>query len=219
MGEKNQLQSTPSNNDIASVIWCALSFKEEKGGYDRGCGFQWIRSDVDRLFKELEKCGISYLLVGGMAMLTYVDGRNVENIDLIVDRSDLTRLAGMVIVSENGDYIRADYGCLELNLWLTRNAVFEEVRQNYRTERWCGNRCLPCASPSGLVIRPFYALPSLYREGSFALAALYETDILQLVYYYNICLESEIDIVEVHMNNADVSGIRSVAGAIEQRRI
>jgi hypothetical protein len=71
---------------------------------------------------------------------------------------------------------------------LTQNALFEEVQQNYRSEIQWGNRRLPCATPQGLVILKFYALPSLYGQGKFDRAALYETDILQPTYRYNLSI-------------------------------
>ena len=47
---------------------------------------------VDRLFDLLEQRKVDYLLVGGIALLQYVDGRNTEDIDLIVAVSALERL-------------------------------------------------------------------------------------------------------------------------------
>jgi hypothetical protein len=44
---------------------------------------------VERLFTLLHERQIAYLLVGGIAMLQYVQGRNTEDIDLIMAVSDL----------------------------------------------------------------------------------------------------------------------------------
>ncbi|RMF70187.1 MAG: hypothetical protein D6742_00810 [Cyanobacteria bacterium J069] len=51
--------------------------------------FNKLLKTVDRLFEELDSSGAPYLLVGGIAMLTYVEGRNTEDIDLIMRRPDL----------------------------------------------------------------------------------------------------------------------------------
>jgi hypothetical protein len=69
-----------------------------------------------------------------------------------------------------------------------------------------------------LIVLKFYALPSLYRQGKFDRAALYETDILQLTYNYDIELEEAIKIVEDYLIESDRSEIRSIARDIEQRR-
>jgi hypothetical protein len=61
-------------------------------------------------------------------------------------------------------------------------------------------------------------LPSLYWQGRFDRAALYETDILQLAYSYNLALDSAIEIVDPHLIASDRSEIREIAHDIEQRR-
>ena len=47
---------------------------------------------VERLFDVLTERKISYLLVGGVALLSYVEGRNTQDIDLILDRDALDAL-------------------------------------------------------------------------------------------------------------------------------
>ena len=42
---------------------------------------------VDRIFELLEERGIEHLLVGGAALLYYVDGRSTQKIDLILAAS------------------------------------------------------------------------------------------------------------------------------------
>ena len=44
------------------------------------------------------------------------------------------------------------------------------------------------ASPKGLVILKLYALPSLYRQGQFDRATLYESDITQLLRKYPVTI-------------------------------
>ncbi len=39
---------------------------------------------VNRLFTLLDERGIDYVLVGGVALLNYVEGRNTQDIDLIM---------------------------------------------------------------------------------------------------------------------------------------
>jgi hypothetical protein len=47
---------------------------------------------VQRLFALLDERGVDYVLVGGIALLTYVEGRNTRDIDLIMALSSLERL-------------------------------------------------------------------------------------------------------------------------------
>ena len=47
---------------------------------------------AEMLFDTLTQRKINYLLVGGVALLSYVEGRNTQDIDLILARSDLEAL-------------------------------------------------------------------------------------------------------------------------------
>jgi hypothetical protein len=211
--------STASTDTLAAVLYHAQIFNPKKRDIAMSQPeFDQLITTVERLFETLDNSGIPYLLVGGIAMLVYVEGRNTEDIDLIVRRPDLENLEQMVIAEENRDFVRAAYQGLQVDLLLTQNSLFEQVQQNYRTEIEWGNRRIPCATPEGLVILKLYALPSLYRQGKFDRAALYETDILQLVYNYSISLESAIKIVDPHLIATGRSEIRDIARDVEQRQ-
>ena len=136
---------------------------------------------VDRLFGLLQERGIEYLLVGGIALLQYVEGRNTEDIDLIMALSSLDRLPEVHKVGQEKDFARGDFEGLQIDLLLTSNPLFEEVRRRYATRQRFAEREIPCATPEGLVLLKLYALPSLYRQGNLARVALYETDILMLM--------------------------------------
>jgi hypothetical protein len=211
--------STFSTETLAAVLCRAQVFDPKK--WDAAVSqsdSNELLSAVDQLFQALDSSGVSYLLVGGIAMLAYVEGRNAEDIDLIMRRPDLDDLAQMVITEENQDFARANYQGLQVDLLLAQNSLFEQVAQTYKTDIQWGNRRIPCATPEGLVILKFYALPSLYRQGKFDRAALYETDILQLAYNYNLALEPAIQMVDPHVIASDRSEIRDIAQDIERRR-
>lgn len=60
---------------------------------------------IDVLSDALADRKINYLLVGGVALLSYVEGRNTQDIDLILARSDLDALPEVVIHDENKDFM------------------------------------------------------------------------------------------------------------------
>lgn len=62
-----------------------------------------IYKSVPRLFDLLEQRSINYVLVGGIAMLAYIDGRNTQDIDLIVTREDLIKLPEIRVEDEKKD--------------------------------------------------------------------------------------------------------------------
>jgi hypothetical protein len=210
--------STSSTKTLAAVLYHAQVFNPKR--WDTLVSqseFNSLIAIVDSLFEDLERSGIPYVLVGGIAMLVYVEGRNTEDIDLILHRPDLNQLNQMVITEENRDFARAHYQGLQVDLLLTQNPLFGLVQQHHTTDVQWGNRCIPCATPQGLVVLKLYALPSLYRQGQFDRAALYETDILQLAYHNTLPLEPAIKIVDPHVLASDRAEIREIAKDIEQR--
>jgi hypothetical protein len=55
------------------------------------------------------------------------------------------------------------------------------VQRRYATIKPFRERDIPCATVAGLLLLKLYALPSLYRQGSFARVGLYENDIATLM--------------------------------------
>jgi len=137
---------------------------------------------VSRLFETIKLQKINnYLLVGGIAMLNYIDGRNTEDIDLVFDEGQISRIDGLEVISRDQDFCRAQFENIQIDLLLTKNKVFKYVLQ------YCGSTTsyadatnIAIASPKGLIILKLYALSSLYRQGKFDRATLDESDITQL---------------------------------------
>ena len=59
---------------------------------------------VSRFFSLLDEREVEYLLVGGVAMLHYVEGRNTEDIDLIVGVASLGALPEITIEHRDGHF-------------------------------------------------------------------------------------------------------------------
>ena len=172
---------------------------------------------VDRLFGLLEERGIEYLLVGGIALLQYVEGRNTEDIDLIMAISSLDRLPEVRKVGQERDFVRGDFEGLQIDLLLTSNPLFEEVRRRYATRQRFAEREIPCATPEGLVLLKLYALPSLYRQGNLARVALYETDILMLMDRQKVDVEPLFTELKAHLSPTDLESLHGITDEIRQR--
>jgi len=136
---------------------------------------------VARFFSLLRERRIDYVLVGGIALLQYVEGRNTEDIDLIMTDASLERLPELVIETREEDFARGKFGDLQVDLLLTNNALFDEVRKRYTTTRQFVEQDIPCATVEGLILLKIYELPSLYRQGEFARVGLYENDVATLL--------------------------------------
>jgi hypothetical protein len=172
---------------------------------------------VEQLFSTLAERSIDYLLVGGVALLSYIEGRNTQDIDLILAKSDLSRLPEISITDENQDFARGMFQDLQIDLLLTQNSLFHRVKQQYATERQFGKITFPCATVEGLLLLKFYALPSLYRQGDFNRVSIYENDILQLLLGYPVQLPPLLKVLEQYLSATDLQEIQSIAADIQER--
>jgi len=172
---------------------------------------------VARLFALLKERQVEYLLVGGVALLQYVEGRNTEDIDLIMALPALKKLPEIEVASQDNDFVRGRFDELQVDILLTRNPLFESVRLRYATRQPFAEQEIPCATVEGLLLLKLYALPSLYRQGSFARVGLYESDIATLIHDYQPQLEPLFDELARHLSHTDLAAVRDVVADIQQR--
>src|SRR5258708_22788166 len=132
---------------------------------------------VTRLFSTLRERQIDHLLVGGVALLQYIEGHNTEDIDLIIASASLKKIPEIEIADQNNDFARGTFDELRIDILLADNPLFKKVQQHYATTRQFAEQIIPCATVEGLLLLKLYALPSLYRKGDFTRVFLYENDI------------------------------------------
>ena len=173
-----------SSVQIGNVIRNAVAFnvKNWLGG---SMNSDSLIQSVQDLFSVLAQRKIDYVLVGGIALLHYVEGRNTQDLDLIMALSSVEKLPELTISSQDMYFVRANYGELEIDILLTKNPLFKKVHSNYSTEEQFLDRNIPIATVEGLLLLKLYALPSLYRQGNFAKVGIYENDIATLLYDYD----------------------------------
>lgn len=172
---------------------------------------------VDRLFALLDERRIDYLLVGGVALLQYVEGRNTEDVKLIMTSSGLEKLSEIDVSDRDPDFANGSFEALKIDLLLTNNPLFERVRRRYATIGRFVEREIPCATVEGLIILKLYALPSLYRQGDFAKVGLYENDVATLLQAYRPPVESLVEELSGHLTPTDLSSVRDILSEILQR--
>jgi hypothetical protein len=172
---------------------------------------------VDDLFQLLDERQIDYLLVGGIAMLQYVEGRNTEDIDLIMALASLEKLPEIHIETRDEDFARGTFQGLQVDLLLSRNPLFEDVRRRYATRRPFVEREIPCATVEGLILLKLYALPSLYRQGNFSRVGLYENDIATLLHDYGTDPEPLLAELAPHLSATDMAELRGILAEIRRR--
>jgi hypothetical protein len=176
-----------------------------------------LLQSVARLFTLFKEREIEYLLVGGIALLQYVEGRNTEDIDLIMALSSLKKLPEIEITSEDTNFARGEFGELQIDFLLTRNRLFERVRKEYATRQYFVEQEIHCATVEGLLLLKLYALPSLYRQGNFARVGIYENDIATLIYSYQPELDPLLEELTQYLSETDIVAVREIVSEIEQR--
>jgi hypothetical protein len=73
-----------------------------------------LSTDLLALFTILRDRQIPHLLVGGVALLKYIDGRNTDNIDLIIAVESLANLPEIIIEDRNPDSATARFRSLRV---------------------------------------------------------------------------------------------------------
>ena len=201
---------------IGNVIRNAVVFnlKNWRGGTMNA---DTLLQTVARLFALLHERKIEYLLVGGVALLQYVEGRNTEDIDLIMALPSLNKLPEIQIASQDINFVRGKFGELQIDILLTRNPLFEKVQRKYATTQRFAEHDIPCATVEGLLLLKLYALPSQYREGNFARVGIYENDIATLIHDYRPPLEPLFAELAHHLSDSDLAAVREVVAEIQQR--
>jgi len=206
----------PNTVHIGNVIRHAIVFNFRKPDAEV-MNAEVLLEAVTRLFTLLHERQIDYLLVGGVAMLQYVQGRNTEDIDLIISLSALQALPEIAITSQDNNFARGTCATLQIDFLLTRNPFFAMVQRRYATIKPFRERDIPCATVEGLLLLKLYALPSLYRQGNFTRVGLYENDIATLMHDYRPDLSPLFAELEPHLSASDIATLHDIVADIQHR--
>ncbi len=210
---------------LADIIRAAIVFGPDawrdggSGGQNRrdervGPG---LSQDLFDLFALLRDRQVPYLLVGGIALLKYVDGRNTQDIDLVLSAASLDALPEIEVSAREMDFARGRFRGLSIVVPPTRNPVFQLALERYATTHSFGDIDVRCATVAGLVLLKLYALPSLYRQGDGQRIALYEADMLMLLQRHRPDTEPLLSILALHLDAGAMAELRNILGDISQR--
>ena len=172
---------------------------------------------VQDFFAVLEKRKIDYVLVGGIAILHYVEGRNTQDLDLLMALSSLEKLPELKVISQDINFVQANYNELQIDVLLTQNPLFKKVHSDYSKVQRFLDRDIPLATVEGLLLLKLYALPSLYRQGNFSRVGIYENDVATLLHYYQPDMPSLLGELSKYVNETDFAEIKGVVSDIQNR--
>lgn len=114
-------------------------------------------------------------------------------------------------------FARGKFGELQIDILLTKNPLFAKVEKNYTTMKQFLDRSIRCATVEGLLLLKLFALPSLYRQGSFERVRIYENDIATLIYAFKPDMKSLFAELSKHLNETDMIEARKIVADVEAR--
>ena len=176
-----------------------------------------VIQSVKEFFDLLETKKISYVLVGGIALLYYVEGRNTQDVAVILAASSLKKLNELQISSQEKFFAKASLGELQIDFLLTGNRLFKQVHQKFSKTANFLDRNIPIATVEGLLLLKLYALPSLYRQGNFARIGLYENDIAILLHEYHPDMDALLVELSNHVSQSHLKELQAVVKELGDR--
>jgi hypothetical protein len=176
-----------------------------------------IFADLQDLFGLLRARKVPYLLVGGVALLTYIEGRNTRDVDLILASDSLKLLPDVVLSGQTQEFARGMFRALRLDFLFTTNPLFKLVQENYATTHRFAELEVPCATIEGLILLKLYALPSLYRQGDGQRIGLYENDVFMLCERHRPKIEPLLGVLSSYVDAGAMGELRNIVADIQRR--
>lgn len=203
-------------SEVGDVLRNAITFNF-KNSSEVMMNADSLLTRVEQLFELLESRQVDYVLVGGVALLTYVEGRNTEDIDLIMASPSLAKLPEIKIEDQDMYFTRGKFGELQIDILLTKNPLFAKVQRDYSATNQFMDRKIRSATVEGLILLKLFALPSLYRRGSFERVGIYENDIATLMNAFNPDTDALLKELSQHLNGTDMTEARRIVADIQKR--
>src|ERR1017187_3954624 len=176
-----------------------------------------VPQDALDLFRLLAERRVDYLLVGGLAMLTYVKGRNTKDVDLLLSLEASREIPELEIRDRQDFFARAQFRSVQVDLLFTFNPLVKTVAEKFATVHAFAELNVPAATVEGLIVLKLYALPSLYRQFEMDRAALYENDITMLIANHSPALEPLIALATREMEPGDQAELKKIISECTER--
>jgi hypothetical protein len=205
-----------SSAQIGTVIHNAIVFNLRNWAGGMMHSDSSIQS-IQELFSILEQRKIDYVLVGGIALLHYVEGRNTQDIDLLMTLASLEKLPELQITSQDLDIVHAKYKELQIDILLTKNPLFKRVHRHYSKIQRFLDRDIPLATVEGLLLLKLSALPSLHRQANFARVGIDENDVATLLHDYHPDSSSLVKTLSRYVSENDLNEVKNIPVDIQKR--
>jgi len=176
-----------------------------------------VPQDAMDLFRLLAERRVDYLLVGGLAMLTYVKGRNTKDVDLLMSAAVLEKLPELKIEDRNDLFAHGRFKSIQVDLLLTNNPLFKIVAEKFAAKHPFEELNVPTATVEGMILLKLFALPSLYRQFDWARIHAYEGDIKTLLALHKPTMEPLFALLEKHILPTELKELGKIVSEEQQR--
>jgi hypothetical protein len=176
-----------------------------------------VPQDAMELFRLLHERRVNYLLVGGMAMLTYVQGRNTKDVDLLMSVAALEQLPELTIEDRKDFFARGKFRSIQVDLLLTANPLFKIILERFATRHPFEELSVPTATVEGMIMLKLFALPPLYRQMDMDRAAIYEADIKMLLARHKPEVKPLFKVLEPYIPQTDLKELQKIVSEEQQR--
>jgi len=176
-----------------------------------------VPQDAMDLFRLLRERQVDYLLVGGMAMLTYIKGRNTKDVDLLTSLAALGKLPELKIEDRKNFFARGKFKSIQVDLLLTKNPLFKLVAEKFATKHSFVELEVPTATVEGMILLKLFALPSLYRQFEWERIHVYEADIKTLLALHRPATGPLFALLEKHILPTDLKELKKIVSEEQQR--
>ena len=205
-----------SSAQIGEIIRNAVAFNV-KNWLEGSMNSDSLIQTIQDLFSALDQNRVKYVLAGGVAVLYYVEGRNTQDLDLLMASSSIKKLPELKISSQDLYFVKANYGELHVDILLTNNPLFKKVYSKYSKVEHFLDHNIPIATVEGLLLLKLYALPSLYRQGNFAKVSFHENDIATLIYYHQPDVNRLFRELSSYVSETDLAELCDIVTDIQNR--
>lgn len=178
---------------------------------------------IDNFLRILAEYKIDFVVVGGIAMLSYMHERNTQDLDLIVSKADFQKIAwSLKILEQNEDFANCEtLDGLRVDFLFTDNAIFNYVKKGFCHKISFAEGDFLTATVEGLILMKLYAWADLRTQGlafndkNFLTKAIrYRADIEVLLISYEVNLEPILRILQKVLSENSLTQIEELLKTI-----
>lgn len=204
----------PGAIDPGEIIQMAHFGKSDSWGTPMAADYPAL---VTAFLSLLHERDIPFVVVGGIALLQHVSGRNTDDIDLIISAPRLSHIPELFVRDRNEMFAYGHFSDLRVGVLFAEHALFGKIAQDFTIPMNYGIGVLPTATVDGLLLLKLFALPSLYRQFDFDRIAIYEADIMQLLRHSTNPNSFFIDVLAHHISDSDCKELEITLGETRAR--